>query len=65
MSDPQLPPIFSGGEHGNTPELHASVKPLLERYGVDVYLCGHDHTLQVTSSPLFFFDQTLAPFHLT
>ena len=41
-------PIFSGGEHGNTPELHASVKPLLESYRVDAYLCGHDHTLQVT-----------------
>ena len=46
-------PIFSGGEHGNTPELHASVKPLLERYGVDAYLCGHDHTLQVTLLSVF------------
>lgn len=39
-------PIFSGGEHGNTPELQEVVKPLLERYKVDAYLCGHDHTLQ-------------------
>lgn len=39
-------PIYSGGEHGNTPELQAQVKPLLEKYGVDAYLCGHDHTLQ-------------------
>jgi len=39
-------PIFSGGEHGSTPSLVSRVKPLLERYGVDAYLSGHDHTLQ-------------------
>lgn len=39
-------PVFSGGEHGNTPELQDQVLPLLERYKVDAYLCGHDHTLQ-------------------
>mmetsp|Transcript_14696 Transcript_14696/g.22852 ORF Transcript_14696/g.22852 Transcript_14696/m.22852 type:complete len:164 (+) Transcript_14696:1020-1511(+) len=39
-------PVFSGGEHGNTPELQEQVKPLLEKYRVDFYLCGHDHTLQ-------------------
>ena len=38
--------MFSGGEHGDTPELQGTVLPLLEKYGVDVYLCGHDHTLQ-------------------
>jgi len=26
------------------------VKPLLDRYQVDAYLCGHDHTLQVLQS---------------
>lgn len=39
-------PVFSGGEHGNTAELQAQVLPLLEKYNVDAYLCGHDHTLQ-------------------
>ena len=42
--------MFSGGEHGNTPELLEQVKPLLDRYQVDAYLCGHDHTLQVLQS---------------
>ncbi|KAJ1476210.1 Metallo-dependent phosphatase-like protein [Baffinella frigidus] len=39
-------PILSGGEHGSTPSLQTTVKPLLEKYGVDAYLAGHDHTLQ-------------------
>jgi len=43
-------PVFSGGEHGNTPELQEQVKPLLEKYKVNAYLCGHDHTLQVLQS---------------
>lgn len=38
-------PIFSGA-HGNDDELIASVKPLLERYGVQAYINGHDHDLQ-------------------
>jgi len=40
-------PVFSGGEHGDTPELQHQVKPLLEKYNVDAYLGGHDHTLQM------------------
>lgn len=39
-------PIFSGGEHGNNADLQTMLKPLLEQYPVDIYLCGHDHTLQ-------------------
>jgi acid phosphatase len=39
-------PVFSGGHHGNTEELVVRLKPLLERYGVQVYLNGHDHNLQ-------------------
>jgi len=39
-------PVFSGGEHGSTPSLVSRVRPLLEKYGVDAYLSGHDHTLQ-------------------
>lgn len=39
-------PVFSGGEHGSTPELIADVLPLLVDHGVDVYFSGHDHTLQ-------------------
>ncbi len=39
-------PVYSGGEHGNQPELEARLLPILERRGVGVYLNGHDHNLQ-------------------
>ncbi len=42
-------PLFTatGGKH-ETAELIQQVKPLLDRYGVRVYLCGHIHNLQET-----------------
>jgi tartrate-resistant acid phosphatase type 5 len=39
-------PVFSGGRHGDTEALVVLLKPLLERYGVQAYLNGHDHDLQ-------------------
>jgi len=39
-------PIFSGGGHGDNPELIARLKPILDRHRVNLYLCGHDHDLQ-------------------
>ncbi len=39
-------PVFSVGEHGDTPELMEELLPVLDKYGVDVYLSGHDHTMQ-------------------
>ena len=39
-------PVFSGGEHGSTMSLVNQVRPMLEKYQVDAYLCGHDHTQQ-------------------
>jgi tartrate-resistant acid phosphatase type 5 len=39
-------PVFSGGKHGNTEALVLLLKPLLERYGVQACLNGHDHDLQ-------------------
>lgn len=40
-------PVYSGSpKHGNTPELIATLKPLMEKYKVDAYFCGHDHDLQ-------------------
>lgn len=39
--------IYSGGSgHGNTPELIALVKPLIEKHGVQAYINGHEHDLQ-------------------
>ncbi len=28
------------------PEVGAALKPLMDTYGVDAYLCGHEHNLQ-------------------
>ena len=39
-------PVYSSGEHGNTADLDEHLLPLLRLYDVDMYLCGHDHTLQ-------------------
>jgi tartrate-resistant acid phosphatase type 5 len=39
-------PVYSGGGHGNTPELIKSILPLLHEYKVQAYFNGHDHDLQ-------------------
>ena len=39
-------PIRSVGEHGNTLQLSDLLLPILQRRRVDLYICGHDHTLQ-------------------
>jgi acid phosphatase len=39
-------PIYSGGEHGDSPELIEAILPLLEKYQVRAYFNGHDHDLQ-------------------
>lgn len=40
-------PVFScSGKHGDTPALVATIQPLLEKYGVQVFLNGHEHDLQ-------------------
>ncbi len=39
-------PILSSGNHGESPAVVERVKPLLERYGVQVYFNGHEHDLE-------------------
>jgi tartrate-resistant acid phosphatase type 5 len=39
-------PIHSGGRHGGEPALARSIEPLLQAYGVQAYVYGHDHALQ-------------------
>jgi tartrate-resistant acid phosphatase type 5 len=39
-------PVLSGGSHGSTEVLIHRFRPLFEKYGVDVYLNGHDHALE-------------------
>lgn len=36
-------PIYSKGQHGDTSELKSYLLPLLLKYKVHAYLCGHDH----------------------
>jgi len=45
-------PVFSGGAyHGPTKELMDRLRPVLEKHGVQVYLSGHDHNLQLLKPP--------------
>lgn len=39
--------VYSAGGHGDYPELIARLDPLFRRYRVSLYLCGHDHALNV------------------
>ena len=42
-------PMFTGGSRTDgydTKAIRNSLKPVLDRYGVDVYLTGHEHSLQ-------------------
>jgi 3',5'-cyclic AMP phosphodiesterase CpdA len=41
-------PVYSSSPfHGNAPELIETFEPLFEEYEVDLYLCGHEHDLQL------------------
>ncbi len=44
-------PIRSYGAHGEEKVMVESVKPLLDKYGVQVYICGHEHDLQCIKNP--------------
>ncbi len=40
-------PIYSSAlGHGDTKELIADVLPVLQKHGVQIFFCGHDHVLQ-------------------
>lgn len=38
-------PIYSNGPHGDTDQLKIHLLPLLKKYGVHLYLAGHDHSI--------------------
>lgn len=39
-------PIYSSSKHGDTAALIKEIQPLLEKYGVQIYLNGHEHDMQ-------------------
>jgi hypothetical protein len=39
-------PVYSDGPHGDHPVLIRDWDPLFQKYGVHLYLAGHDHDLQ-------------------
>jgi predicted phosphodiesterase len=41
-------PVWSSSSHGGSPDLQASLGPVLEAHGVDLVLCGHDHDYERT-----------------
>lgn len=42
--------IYSSGRHGSDPELARELQPLFSKYGVQLYLNGHDHHYERTAS---------------
>jgi 3',5'-cyclic AMP phosphodiesterase CpdA len=44
-------PIYSSGLYGNDPDLRARLTPIMRRYGVQLYINGHEHNYE-RSRPL-------------
>jgi tartrate-resistant acid phosphatase type 5 len=50
-------PVYAAeGRHGSTEELIEKFVPLFDRYGVDIYFCGHNHSLELikTETPTLY-----------
>ena len=44
-------PAYSAGEQGGSLAVRWQLEPLFERYGVDLYLSGHNHDLELLTTP--------------
>ncbi|MEM9410920.1 MAG: metallophosphoesterase [Planctomycetota bacterium] len=40
-------PLYSGGEHGRSRRNYHQLAGLFEKHQIDLYICGHDHDLQL------------------
>ena len=40
-------PLFTGGEHGRSRRNYRHLVPILDKHQIDLYICGHDHDLQL------------------
>jgi hypothetical protein len=43
--------VYSGGKRSTQTELEQAIVPLMAKHGVQAYLCGHEHDLQVIRRP--------------
>jgi hypothetical protein len=47
-------PLYTGGprlQSAETKELNERLKPIFDKYGVDAFICGHEHSLQYIKPP--------------
>ena len=47
----RLYPMRSYGHYGDSHNLVRDIKPIMEKYGAQLYLCGHDHDIQWIKNP--------------
>ena len=43
--------VWSAGAHGPTKELLDRLRPMLMKYNVSAYFCGHDHEMEHIHEP--------------
>lgn len=46
-------PVWNVGSNGPTQNLVTYLNPLLQKYNVDAYICGHEHNIQHIKDPNF------------
>ena len=39
-------PVYAGSQRGGEPELLTLLEPLMKRFGVQAYICGHEHHME-------------------
>ncbi len=44
-------PLYSHGRYGGFDKIKKILEPLFIQYGIDLYLCGHDHHMELITHP--------------